>query len=708
MGNELLLPILCQDETVKSVYKYLLAIANRLWPQLASMRIDRQLVGVGEVTAFLYTLPFAIIGFIWLVRATDLRVIQANLLGLVLMLALNILFLRLRFFFIIELRANRYGSSDGSMSGIVLWSAILLFGPSALWVSMAWYLLQTVVILRRRAGIAESWILRRNLSMSIALETFVPLIAIYFYQSWGGEFGFSTLSSEVISRALLGIGVYALLYMLLWTPYVLYNIWVQKRLNKDNPLRPLFVFFFLSTGLPHLVLPFAILAAMLYTVNGLPVFLFFMTGMVAVAYLTRRLSLAGETNRYQYRALEKLEQLSRAIINAPATIDALIKILEEHIPNMFPSGKIVIWRFPDQILYNSRPDRTPDLEPVWPWLLAESEVHGFLARDTLPWQDAFTAHNPTIVAPIIEMEERKAYAGIYLELHTLAQPWNRRTLNNLIPAIRTLADQISSAFNRLEIADQTLQLERVTQELNLAGSIQSSLLPYSFPAIDGWQLAVSLTPAGEMSGDFFDIIPLAQGKIGIVIADVLDKGLGPALYMALSRTLIRTYATEFDLDPSTVLFATNERILKDTRANLFVTTFFGVLDPSSGDFLYSNAGHNPPYLLSANSGSDHEHNVVSLKRTGIPIGIDEDATWEQAKVTINPGDSLLLYTDGIPEAENGSGEFYEEFRLVDVAKKHLGGSAEEMQASILNNLKDFIGDAPQSDDVTLMILVRDN
>jgi sigma-B regulation protein RsbU (phosphoserine phosphatase) len=211
-----------------------------------------------------------------------------------------------------------------------------------------------------------------------------------------------------------------------------------------------------------------------------------------------------------------------------------------------------------------------------------------------------------------------------------------------------------------------------------------------------------------MAGDFFDIIPLADGKIGIVIADVLDKGLGPALYMALSRTLIRTYATEFDLDPSTVLFATNERILKDTRANLFVTTFFGVLDPSNGEFTYSNAGHNPPYLLSANSKSDNGHNVVGLKRTGIPIGIDEDATWEQATVTINPGDCLLLYTDGIPEAENGSGDFYEEKVLVDVAKDSFGRSAEDMQASILNSLKDFIGDAPQSDDITLMILIRDN
>ncbi|MCH7663209.1 MAG: serine/threonine-protein phosphatase, partial [Chloroflexi bacterium] len=219
------------------------------------------------------------------------------------------------------------------------------------------------------------------------------------------------------------------------------------------------------------------------------------------------------------------------------------------------------------------------------------------------------------------------------------------------------------------------------------------------------QLAVSLIPAGEMSGDFFDIIPLPDGKVGFVVADVLDKGLGPALYMVLSRTLIRTYATEFDLDPSTVLFAVNERILKDTRANLFVTTFYGVLDPATGELTYSNAGHNPPYLLGKNAKNGVA--VQSLQRTGIPIGIDEDATWEQASVSLDPGDCLLLYTDGIPEAENSKGEFFEEKLFLEVAKENLSRSAEEMQSAILASVKNFIGDAPPSDDITLMILIRD-
>ncbi|MDH3943259.1 MAG: SpoIIE family protein phosphatase [Anaerolineae bacterium] len=688
------------------IYARLLAISKRLWPQLENMRIDRQLVGVAELTAFLYSAPLALWGIVWLIRSTDLDVIRTNAGVMIVMLLLNGIFLRLRFFFIVELRENRYGSSDGSMAGIVLWSAIFLFGPSALWVSIIWYLLQGLVILRRRTGPAESWILRRNLSMSLASESLVPLLAIQLYTARGGVFGLNAIGYESFGIALLAVFSYALLYLLFWLPYVLYSIWVQKRLDQNNPLRPLFTFFFLSIGVPQLVLPFAILGAEIFGRDGIGVFLFYMSGIMVVATLTRRLSLVGETNRFQYRALEKLEQFSRAILNAPATLSALEDTLQDRIPNMFPSGKIIVWRFPDQILFNSRPDWSPELNAIWPWLLEQQDVSSYLARERPPWLEEDGPHNPLIIAPILDKEGEQAYGGVFLELHTLAQPWNRRTINNLVPAVKTLADQVASAFNRLDLAEQSLDLDRVTQELRLAGSIQSSLLPFTFPAIPGWQLAVSLTPAGAMAGDFFDIIPLSDGRIGIVIADVLDKGLGPALYMALSRTLIRTYATEFDLDPSTVLFATNERILKDTQANLFVTTFYGVLDPETGELTYSNAGHNPPYLLELDG--DNQKTVVSLNRTGIPIGIDEDATWKHESVQINPGACLLLYTDGIPEAENGSGEFFEADVLVEVAKKSLGRPAEEMQSMVLKRVYEFLGDAPPSDDMTLMVLTRDN
>jgi serine phosphatase RsbU (regulator of sigma subunit) len=312
-------------------------------------------------------------------------------------------------------------------------------------------------------------------------------------------------------------------------------------------------------------------------------------------------------------------------------------------------------------------------------------------------------HNPIVVAPILEMESSQAFGGIYLELHTLAQPWDQKALENLCPAVQALSSQIASAINQNKGYQQALELQHVNQEIKLAGNIQASLLPSNFPEMSGWQFAVTLDPVGETSGDFFDIIPLEGGRIGFIIADVLDKGLGPALYMTLSRTLIRTYATEFDLEPDLVFFSTNERILKDTRANLFVTVFFAVLNLTTGEMVYSNAGHNPPYLLSSQNSCE----PIPLEKTGIPIGIDEEATWEHRTVKMQPGDVLVLYTDGVPDTVNIDGDFYRQDSLVEVIQENLGKTAEELQRSILDSLYDFMGEADPFDDITLMVLVRD-
>jgi serine phosphatase RsbU (regulator of sigma subunit) len=191
--------------------------------------------------------------------------------------------------------------------------------------------------------------------------------------------------------------------------------------------------------------------------------------------------------------------------------------------------------------------------------------------------------------------------------------------------------------------------------------------------------------------------------LGILIADVADKGVGPALYMALSRTLLRTFALDYEADPEVVFFAANGRLLSDARANLFVTCFYGILDPATGTFAYANAGHNPPFLLRMNGGDS----VQTLRRTGIAMGIEEDATWKQDSVNIEPGDVLILYTDGIPDAQNEDGEFFDEERIIDTAVAHIGQPAHEIQAAILEEIQKFVGPTPQSDDITLMVLVRD-
>ena len=679
----------------------LLALARRFRPELETMSVDRRFAGIGDVLAVLYNIPLAIGGLIWLIRVTNLDLIRQDPGLLLLFAVLMVIFSLHKFFLIVELGPNQYGSADGSLSGIVLWSSILLIGPSALWLAVLWSVYQIVSDWRKSTSSAIRWNLLRSFSMNLTGYTLVPLIPLSLYQAWGGVYPLPGLGLNTI-LAVLGVIVLNLfLLVLLWGVYLAYITWVQRSLFKENSTQPLLTFFIQAIGLNHSAHPFAILAAGLFVQNGPLLYLFFIAGMLMVAILARRLSGAAEGSRQQSRLLERLEQLGRAIINAPPGEETLPAILAEHLPDMFPAGDLVVWIFPNQILFKHPMAWGPDLEQIWPWLLRQTEVQSFIPEDTLPWSEKLTDHRPALAAPIMDIETGQTFGGFYLELHTLDQPWERQLLHVLHPAAQSLTAQIASALHQSVVYARTLEYQRVTSELKLAGSIQSRLYP-SIPDIPGWQLAVTLEPAGETSGDFFDIIPLSEGKIGFVIADVLDKGVGPALYMAISRTLIRTYAVELDSQPDTVFFATNERILSDTNANLFVTAFYGVLDPETGELTYCNAGHNPPYLFSYESGAE----IQALMRNAIPIGIDQDATWGNETVQINPGDALILYTDGIPEAQNSMEEFFGEENLLQVIKSNLGKSAGDQQVSILNAVHQFVGDAPQHDDITLMVLVR--
>lgn len=243
----------------------------------------------------------------------------------------------------------------------------------------------------------------------------------------------------------------------------------------------------------------------------------------------------------------------------------------------------------------------------------------------------------------------------------------------------------------------------LTRELNMAGKIQLDILPEESPQLPGWEIAAGLEAAHEISGDFYDFIPLTDRKLGVVVADVTDKGMGAALFMALSSSLIRTYAVRFPTLPAICLSAVSNRLLADTRGSMFVTALYGVLEPHTGRFVFANAGHPPGFII---SNSRRKEAIEQLRPTGMALGVSDQARWKQRIARLSPGDLLILYTDGIPEAQNPQGEFYGGDRLLDLVLSMPGASAEEVYHALLEDVHRFIRYQAHQDDIALTVIRR--
>jgi len=315
---------------------------------------------------------------------------------------------------------------------------------------------------------------------------------------------------------------------------------------------------------------------------------------------------------------------------------------------------------------------------------------GYLHRDRakeMGWHSLLTM-------PLRARDHPIGVLEVYTYQEWQATPWQGELLT-------LLAKEAAVAIENARLYEQAQQA--IARELAMAGQIQASFLPRNIPRLTGWQIAAKLEPARETGGDFYDLIRLPNGRWGLVIADVADKGLGSALYMALCCTLMRTYAVEYHTRPDHVFSATNGRLLTDSQADMFVTAFYGILDPATGVLTYCNAGHPPPYLMYAQNTDE----VRALRRTGMPLGIEANAAWKPETVQLSPGDVLLLYTDGITDALDEQDEFFQPERLLEVVQASLGRSAQEIQDALLAEVHQFMGQGPQFDDITLLVVARD-
>ena len=270
---------------------------------------------------------------------------------------------------------------------------------------------------------------------------------------------------------------------------------------------------------------------------------------------------------------------------------------------------------------------------------------------------------------------------------------------------RTIEKAIEQVRYIRESQQEHNQLESIKNDLAIAGEIQQTILPRSFPPFpeltEVVDIYASMTPAKDVGGDFYDFFQIDDERIGLVIADVSGKGVPASLFMAVSRTLLRATALR-GVSSAECLTYSNKLLCKESLDSMFVTVFYGIYHYKTGMMDYTNAGHNPPYLL--RGGRTVECLPVA---SNFVVGVFDDIEFESNTLTFGIGDTLLLYTDGVTEAFNDKREQFSESNLQDIlASMHESSSAKEVVTSVLQSVKTFSGDYPQSDDITLLSLQR--
>lgn len=358
---------------------------------------------------------------------------------------------------------------------------------------------------------------------------------------------------------------------------------------------------------------------------------------------------------------------------------------------------------------------------------------------------AMIALGPIVVSPILKLRRDLLAAGEAVSRDApapdfySAQVPRSDELGEVINAFQRMFGQINDAISHRKAAENRLrdtlrQLEDYSQalkkELDKGREIQKNFLPDRLMALPGWGLAAYFKPARQVAGDYYDVFRLSDNRMGLVIADVCDKGVGAALFMALFRSLIRIFSGQFevnggscpghdlpleiisdtpdnpadaDLEVLQAVVHTN-RYVVDNHGDLgmFATLFFGVLDLQSGRLAYINAGHDPVFLLYPEGGVRDQ-----LVATGPAVGVSADSTFIVRHAGILPGETLVSYTDGIPEATSNTGDFFGRQRLTELLQGN-PESAAALVAAIVAQVSAHTGEAEQFDDITMLVVRRDD
>ncbi len=288
--------------------------------------------------------------------------------------------------------------------------------------------------------------------------------------------------------------------------------------------------------------------------------------------------------------------------------------------------------------------------------------------------------------------------------HCWLLPLDQNRFKALIPTHPEFSLEVMTVMaQRLRRSiDDEVKRQRMEEELNIGRQIQLSLLPRRCPEISGWDIGALYKAARQVGGDLYDFISVPEQPhlLHLVVADVTGKGVPAALFMAFSRTVLRT-ATQIETSPAEVLRRTNRTILQDIGYQLFLSTFYATLDTRTGILTYANGGHDWPLWYRAKT-----RQIEALNTSGLLLGVFQDVFFVEDEILLAPGDVLVLYTDGVTEARNDEGELFGEERFEKIIAESAESSAQQIAEAVTQAVATFTGAIPQADDLTLVIVKK--
>lgn len=272
-------------------------------------------------------------------------------------------------------------------------------------------------------------------------------------------------------------------------------------------------------------------------------------------------------------------------------------------------------------------------------------------------------------------------------------------LSNLM-LLEMLAQQISENYMHVFLSEESKIKQSLTEEINYTEELQKSILPTEFPNKKLFDVAAVSIPSKTVGGDFYDYIKLKDGKYALIIADVSGKGLKAGFFMVMTRSVLRVYSSQID-NPAKILEQTNKHIFYDSKKGMFVTCFLAIVDTKNKSITYSNAGHIPQYFIKKSAMNKAEY-LTEMYIPGKPLGFVENASYKNKKISYSKADKIIMFTDGVTETFNKDNEEFGESKLKDILKNEYD-SSKELLNDIVEETVYFRADAPQFDDITLLI-----